>query len=808
MRQELQLMSYRQAPRITRWSWPSLFLAAALAGCGKSSTGDEVGPEVVFDLVAELPRAEVRRSSPDVVFGSPLGRTCYAEADLRHHHRTRGWYSARDARSQRAFAYLLGEGSFDLPLYGEGEARFELQGAIPDVPPASGHLTLNVNGQDVGDLVLPKGIEPGTASLEIPQALFVQGVNRFSLRGEPVLSVDVGLPFRVVTSAMLLVATLHGRVRGPRGEPFLEERLPQDSALSQQVIVEPAGSEMRFYLEVGPGERLEVGMLATGSVSESLRATILIEPEGGAARVLERLDLAPLDVPERRTVDLGAFAGSVCALTLRAGDLAHPAPNAFIEWWAPRIVREASAPPPEPSPPRRPSPAPTRARPDIIVLLLDAARASHVTCYGGRAGVTPEIDKLAAGAIRFTRALAPAPYTLPSVGSLFTSLPADRHGVTASVSATRSLALDPELPTLASSLQQAGYATAAIVTNPNAAALYGYGKGFAQYDELFRDPSLWNEGVAPEPTVEAALARLDSLTTPKERSPFFLYVHFFPPHAPYTAPETFKERFMRPYEGPADGTIQLITGFADTGEPPLDERDFEHLAELYDARLAHTDAEVGRLLGALKERGLYDNSLIVVCADHGEAFGEHSSLGHGHHLYEPALHVPLIVKLPGGRRAGETAGGTVSLLDLAPTLLRAAGLEKPPATMEGLDLVDGASRAALKRRLLLARSDVFAPSFSLACGSVKYIYDSLSRRQEMYDLAADPTEEHDIVSERAIRAGFMRALLCRELCRVLADRNTIAVVPAPTIVDQLEQIGYVAGSAPGASSVQCPLLRR
>jgi arylsulfatase A-like enzyme len=450
----------------------------------------------------------------------------------------------------------------------------------------------------------------------------------------------------------------------------------------------------------------------------------------------------------------------------------------------------------------------------MAVILLDSASSFFFQCLQGEDRIAPVAEALAAEAVVFEAAVTPAPYTLPSVGSILTGLLPDRHGVVYNANREgMNLKLSERTATLAGTLAKAGYATFGVVTNPNAANLYGYGKGFARYEELFKDPALWREGVDPAEAVERAKALIRAHRASGDH-PFFLYLHLFQPHAPYTPPESYTSRFAKPYDGPVDGSRAVIDGFKEKGDPPLTGRDFEQLKDLYAANLAFADDAAGDFLDWMRAEGLFEDALIVLCSDHGEAFGEHRSIEHGHHLYEEALRVPLLIKFPGGRFKGKRVEETVSLVDLAPTLAAAAGAPAEGLGRDGIDLeahLEG--RAAWPERVHAARSDVFKPSFSLRWRGYQYIYDTLNRREELYYLPGDPRQQQELLDARPVIAGYLRARLCRMLCDVLAEAGGEAVKLNDEFIQSVQDLGYTGGggkaaAAPSGSGERvCPLLR-
>lgn len=304
-------------------------------------------------------------------------------------------------------------------------------------------------------------------------------------------------------------------------------------------------------------------------------------------------------------------------------------------------------------------------RPNLILMVLDTTRADHLGVYGYERDTSPHLDKLGRENHLYSYAVTAAPWTPPSVATFFTGLYPSAHGVMPPNS--RELAreafhrLNEEHVTIAEFLRSHGYQTSGITPNPWTKEEFGYNQGFEKYQFLNREVAgrISKEGIAEIERMAAG------------EQPFFLYLHYLDPHDPYTPPEKFDI-----FDGPVS--------YHD-----YDKRTLKFL-NLYDGEIRYMDAAIGNLIDFLKERGLYDSTHIVVVGDHGEQFKEHGHLGHGFQLHNEELHVPLIVKGPGGPRKVDY---TVSTVDVYPTLVELAGLPVPEFMQGGSLLNDAAARA-------------------------------------------------------------------------------------------------------------------
>ena len=398
---------------------------------------------------------------------------------------------------------------------------------------------------------------------------------------------------------------------------------------------------------------------------------------------------------------------------------------------------------------------------NLLLVTLDTVRADHVGAWGYRAGETPNLDRLAAEGVRFAAAETPVPLTLPSHATILSGLLPPDHGLR-----NNGVGCFPKAPaTLATDLAAAGYRTGAFIAAFVLDHRFGLDRGFERYDDdIPRDTAAGFDARLPgRAVVDRALAWLDE----EPAKPFFVWVHLYDAHAPYAAPEPFGTRFAdRPYDG----------------------------------GVAEDDDQLGRLLAALDRRGLAARTVVAVVGDHGEELGEHGELTHGLLLYEPSLHVPLVVRAPGVIPAGSVVGTPVSLVDLGPTL--AGLLDRPlvaPAgrTLDGRDLSLALRRRREPPAVALYAESMYGTSFGWSAvaavrrGSLKYI---AAPRPELYDLAADPGETTNLVASRP-----------REVKRLAADLAAVAAAATATEPDatpldpearaKLLSLGYLAGAS-------------
>ena len=399
---------------------------------------------------------------------------------------------------------------------------------------------------------------------------------------------------------------------------------------------------------------------------------------------------------------------------------------------------------------------------NVLLITIDTLRADRVGAFGGPAGLTPSLDRLASEGVQLTRAYTAAPLTLPAHASILTATSPPVHGLR-----TNGLfRLGPAIPTLATILKGAGYRTGAFVGSFVLDARFGLNRGFDEYDDRYGekragDPSEGAERRGEE-VVKPALAWINATAGPQPLapSPWFAWIHLYDPHEPYRAPE--------PY--------------ASQHEP-------------YDAEVAYADAMVGRLLAGLPQ-GALDRTVIMVAADHGESLGEHGERSHGVFIYDVTMRVPWIIRTPGLRHA--VSDDLVRLIDLAPTMLDLVGVAGPPE-FEGRSLVPSiGGRAHDRPPAYLEAMDAnitrnWAPMTGLVSETYKLIDVPIP---ELYDLASDRKETTNLFSREPERArtlsARLQALVAGFHARGTAAEKTTLNAEARR---RLQALGYVAATA-------------
>jgi len=436
--------------------------------------------------------------------------------------------------------------------------------------------------------------------------------------------------------------------------------------------------------------------------------------------------------------------------------------------------------------------------PDVLIVTIDTLRADHLGTYGSTVTRTPHIDRLAEESVVFEHAAAPMPLTRPSHFSILTSRYPREHGVV-----NNALSLPESALTLAEIFSSAGYRTGAFVS----VRLLGPASGAQQGFETFDVPVETQR--AAEEVVPRALAWLDEA----DERPTFLWLHLFDPHQPYAPAEEYREGLDPELVEIAPAVDwDVLIAFARANGGDVSRRIFEYTKDLYAREVEYTDHWIGELCDGLRSRGRMDGTILVLTADHGEAFENGYFFDHADSLYEGTMHVPLIIRHPPGFTPGTRASGQVSLVDVAPTVLSAAGLDMPEAfSGRALGGSESGERfvllqhpfyqpgAALRRpsKQREVKSVAGMPTTSILVdadrvgivgGGWKYL--RTGEEEELYRLQPTLDEVSNLIGEDGDRSGRLRAALEEALSTHrlnIIDRSEINA----RLMETLRELGYV-----------------
>ncbi|MGH9498736.1 MAG: sulfatase-like hydrolase/transferase [Terriglobales bacterium] len=410
-------------------------------------------------------------------------------------------------------------------------------------------------------------------------------------------------------------------------------------------------------------------------------------------------------------------------------------------------------------------------RPNVLLITVDTTRADRMGFLGCTRGLTPNLDALAKQGVVFERAYSQYPLTVPSHATILSGTYPQFHRVN-----DFGIPLGKDVPYLPQILGEQGYKTGAFVASslldPTSGWVPGFGRGFDTYDADFhavpgKDDRYQTLEHRAGYVVAHALAWLKSNSS----GPFFAWVHLYDPHIPYDPPEPFKSRYA---------------------------------SAPYDGEIAYADSELGKLFAELRARGLYDNTVIAVMSDHGEAFGEHGEINHGIFLYDATIHVPLLFKMPEQHFAGTRVDARAGLVDVVPTILDAVGIAVPKA-VQGKSLVplmkpEGESSPALaelKNRPAYSETDYphrdYGWSSLRALRADKYLFVK-APRQELYDQSTDPDADHNLATSAPAVTQTLAGRLDSFREKTASSDKPKAADVDPRLVQQLAALGYVGGT--------------
>jgi arylsulfatase A-like enzyme len=440
-------------------------------------------------------------------------------------------------------------------------------------------------------------------------------------------------------------------------------------------------------------------------------------------------------------------------------------------------------------------PPSTAKGPNVILIIADTLRADYVSAYDTSHVSTPAIDALAADGVVFEKAFAQSSWTRPSIATILTGLYPGSHSVM-----HKTDLLPDDVVTLAEAMKQGGFRTSGFVTNINVAPSFNFQQGFDEYRylspafffgatdsgsklalyslmRLIRERFLSQQKFVEHYYQDAHTVNEASLPwlVGHEEERFFVLIHFMDPHDPY---------FEIPYNGRAVARV-------DTPNPPPERAD--ELRKLYASNVAYMDGFLAKLFATLKEKGLYDDTVIAFTSDHGEEFHEHGGWWHGTTLYDEEVHVPLIVKLAGKTTGGRRESSFARLLDVTPTLLAAAEFAAPPST-QGRDLFGETSAPAAVYAEEDHEGNVIE---SIRTGEWKLIVANEGNPRglapvELYDLRTDPDERVNLAAKEPDRVAELR----RDLEAMAAASRASAVKGTSSALDaadeeRLRALGYL-----------------
>jgi arylsulfatase A-like enzyme len=588
---------------------------------------------------------------------------------------------------------------------------------------------------------------------------------------------------RVETEGPAPMKPTHARLRGTTLRTLFQH--PDSSIVFDGVPIPP-----RTVLE------FSIGVADAGweRGSDGVVFEIQVGVDGARQTVFEQLLTDPSGGFESQEVPLDAFTGRAVQLVLRTSKGPRADGNYDWAYWGDPRLRS------------KPDASERHAQPNVLLVSFDTLRADFVGAYGQRPSPTPRMDSLARRGTLFERTVAQSAWTLPSHFALLSGRFPDRRLLEYDLNPC---AIDEKVAMLAEHFAARGYLTAAFTGGGYVSSSLGFGQGFQVFE---------SHGSRLEENLPAVLSWLDQSST----GPFFLFVHFFNVHRPYTPPADFFARFVTRVPSACRG-LEFSEADNQSGRSTRcleSAGGVDYLREIYAAEVAYADALFGELLDAMRRQGILDETVVAVVSDHGEELMERGRLDHVRTLYEEVVRVPLILAGPGIPR-GLRVGETVQLMDLQPTLLELAGIAPPP-DVDARSLrpllacrTSGSPACVATSFLARVRGERAEPRLAFSAtafdrdlpGLTGESYDfkasvvndgekliwlcgGVREAEEIYDLDVDPGETRPIPGEERV-AGGLRETLRSWVGSLPRDRYCRAEELDPGTREQLRALGYL-----------------
>lgn len=721
----------------------SVFLLAILS-CSDSRKGR-------IDLAAVIDRAEIRTEERLIDIGT--------EAAMPH--LIEGWSyneSTKTRKGQETFVWGIGERSVveffsstsrDLSLRfrcdPKGKEAQELtfvlngikQGTVPlSKPPLVKNRRKSARGVAPFRIHLQKNaVKPGTNRLEIHYSIPGKGIYKWSRK----------------------VAVRWDWIR------FDFPETKASIKRTAEAISIPFGSQVDYYLMVPEKAELRISALDQLDAKHG-KAQIEIQREGQAAKTLGNLS-----IPSRsKRIEINNGGAALMRLSIGAvwtGPDSERSGSIVLK--RPELRFPQSDQPAIPVAEKKSISSKKQPLPNVVIYLVDTLRKDRLGCYGHNSSISPAIDSFAKESLIFDSAVADSSWTRASVASLMSGLPPQSHGVN-----NRNEALSTDVLTLAETLAAAGYHTVAFVENGNVSAEFGFSQGFQEF--FF---PLENYGRVSDWIKSADFKR-----------PFFLYIHTGEPHSPYTPPARFRELYAPSVLSNNLGSIEHLKQLR-VEEVENESRLRSDMLSLYDAEVAWADKNFSNIVEALKNRGLYQNSLIAFIADHGEEFYEHQGWEHGQTLYSEVIHIPFIVKLPASHLIHRRVKESAQLKDLYPSIIDVCSCAS--VKLEGQKLFSGAKQSEKQGALSYLDLDGYrAVAWTFEPWRLSQTwFPTGGANRRLFNLSNDPAEKVNLADKNPVRLGYLKSLIRQ--APPLPKYRPATAEPSHEVRENLKALGYV-----------------
>jgi choline-sulfatase len=696
-------------------------VVCGVAACGKKSeagaeapAGDRPADQPVafrdyathLDLWEHAHLAEIDHHGLYIEFGTPA-RQKYTYGDWRS-----GWGKDGSANADR-FTYATADAS---RVYFRAEKSEALTLRLRLKPVGTGVVTVYLNGEALPATRL-SGNDFKDYDVAVPAERVQTGENRLMLRFGGSTLLNGEQVAAQVASIRIIPASVPPGGNDYNAPHYAQLRTETAvGGVQRRALAVPSPTTLSFYLEVPTGGALGFGVGVTGDKPKGGKASVVVTPEGGEPKELFQSELT--STFKDQVVPLTAYAGKVVRIELRAtGDVGAGS----VAWSTPALLL-----------PQKALPKAAKQAKNVVVVLIDTMRARSLKPFNPSTRVkTPVLDQIAQEGTVFEACQAPENWTKPSTASLLTSLYPATHG------AKTDGAMVPKGATLLSeSLKESGFKTGSFIANGYVSDKFGFNQGWDYYTNYIREKKSTD--------AENVFKEAGDWVEQHKDERFFAYIHTIDPHVPYDPPAEFLSMYMKgEYAGqvsPRKTPDQLAEAKKSPPKVTFNAQDKQYLKDLYDGEVSYHDHYLGLFVDRLKKLGLYDDTIFVITADHGEEFDEHGSWGHGHSVYQELLWIPYVVRLPGVVPANQRIRQAVSSMSIYPTVVEAVGAPTP-STLEGQSVLAWA-RGGAPPAAPVAFSDFLDDRRVIRAGRWKLILRGLN--ETFFDLEKDPEEQKEL----------------------------------------------------------------
>jgi arylsulfatase A-like enzyme len=567
----------------------------------------------------------------------------------------------------------------------------------------------------------------------------------------------------------------------------------------------PPGGIIEYYVDLPMNPALKFGLLSDMEIAGNSKVNVCIYSEGGE-KIIHSFTGEELHQPKENIIELKKFAMETVRIVFSNSKRNHKDLN--VSWLNPVIISSSTK--------YLPSFWESRSKENVgisgvgevkrsrkanvFIYLVDALRADHLSCYGYEKKTSPFLDKFSKDSILFKKCFANASWTRPAVASILTGLYPNKHRAE-----SRKEKLSSDAIMISEVLQSKGFSTHYITANSNVSKAFNFKQGIDNYLYLAKRQENKKDRYFSSEFINENFFKSISESADFAEKPIFAYLHTVDPHEPYTPQDPFLKFKRQDLEKGREHLANAANLYKKRGTSGLTEKDLAYVTSLYDCEILHNDYYFGEFIEFLKDKDLYDNSIIVFLADHGEQFMEHRGLTHGNSIYNEEIHVPLVIKFPGGEYADQQSELYVSQVDIVPTILDYLGMDIPPK-VDGENVLPFLDEVGFKRTILIKELKVAGKNFVGFISSAdkkKYIARYKGKefkdmvRYEVYNLRRDFGESDNLFRSRSqfhfqsmkFQIDYLLELIGRSAFR--KEKEVDYKKLDPKILEELRGLGYI-----------------